>query len=137
MAYCLNVLWRNKSMSMREYPTSGYVVPVEQLRKVISGFFRLTLDKEQELQTKLDELLEEGDHEQIAEFLNENLPENFPACSAYRPSDEDTVDEPMEQGVWYAVFDEDDLYTRRLSEAGEALKKAGVEPALSHWSVWG
>ena len=124
-------------MGMREYPTSGYVVPVEELAKLMpDNGDRYADDPTPGVLVELNELLEEGDHEKIADFLNEHLPSDFPSCTAYRPSDEDTVDEPMENGVWYAVFDEDDLYTRKLSVAGEALKKAGLEPALSHWSVW-
>jgi len=121
-------------MSMREYPDSGYIVPLETIRK------HLCERENVSVQAELDKLLDvcEFDPESISDFLDENLPSSFPHCGVFRPSDTDTVDdELMEQGEWYVVFHEDDLYERKLSEAGEALKQVGIEPTLSHWSIWG
>lgn len=112
---------------MREFPASGYVVPVSDLVKLLTPM-------EQE---KVGRLIEEGDRDDIAKYLNDNLPGDFPGLEVYCPADEDTVDEPMERGVWYAVFDESDLFVKKKSVGHEALNTAGIEPTLSHWSVWG
>jgi hypothetical protein len=114
-------------MSMREFPTSGYVVPVSDLVKLLTPM-------EQE---RIGRLIEDGDRDGIEHYLNDNLPGDFPGLEVYCPADEDTVDEPMERGIWYAVFDESDLYEKKLSARGEALNKAGVKVVAAHWSVWG
>lgn len=113
---------------MREFPTSGYVVLVSELSKLLAPM-------EQE---RLGRMIDDGENrEDIAKYLNDNLPDDFPGLEVYCPADEDTIDDPMEQGVWYAVFDEDDLFVRKKSVRHEALNTAGIKPVLSHWSVWG
>ena len=115
-------------MSMREFPTSGYVVPLATLKTL------LPTDKQEEFENTLEDL----DAEEIGQFLTEHLPKNYlPDFTIYRPSDEDTVDEPMEQGEYYAVFDESDLYEKKPTKVHAELIAKGVVPTLSHWSVWG
>jgi hypothetical protein len=118
-------------MSMREYPASGYVVPIEALKAVIPA------DKHDEFDTLFEAVLEGDDTEAFLAFLDANWPDGHPAFELYRPSDEDTVDEPMENGHYYAVFDEDTLFTKKLTPEGEKLKALGVTPEFSRWSVWG
>ncbi len=119
-------------MSMREYPSSGYVISLDDLTKILPEALQ---DRYEELLDELDD--GDVDEEAIAAFLTENLSEKFPAFNIYRPSDEDTVDEPMEQGKYYAIFDEDDLYEKKPTPEHEAMLKLGIKPEFARWSVWG
>lgn len=121
-------------MSMREYPSSGYTVPLKSLRAILPLAQHQAFDE-------LMEKLEDGDidgEEVVAEFLSNNLTDKFPAFTVYRVSDEDTPDEDnMECGEYYAIFDEADLYIKTEKPEYTAMKKLGVDPKFSCWSVWG
>jgi hypothetical protein len=112
---------------MRDYPTSGYIVPLNDFNKVFN----------EEQQGFLEGLLEEGDTESITEWFGDNVPKEFPACSIFCPSDTDTVDKSMEEGEYYVIFDQEDLFITKKTDAHEALNKAGIKPNLAHWSIWG
>lgn len=120
-------------MSMREYPSSGYTVPVASLKALLSAV------KQDEFDLLLGEVEEgEKDGEDLAEFLGKALSEKFPAFEIYRVSDEDTPDEDnMECGGYYVVFDESDLYVKTETPEHTTMKKLGIVPTFSRWSVWG
>jgi hypothetical protein len=109
-------------MSMREYPGSAYVLPVE---KVLD---HLSEDKRNQLKS----LIEKDDTEAIDEFLVEFMPDDWPQYeSIYRPSDEDTVDdETMEPGHIYILFNEEDLYVKTPTDAMKNLHKLGLTPTI-------
>lgn len=115
-------------MSMREYPTSGYVVEASKFTDLLP----------EDQRAAYQEALDDQDTESAKNILAEHLPENFPCFSdVYRPAEEDTVDEPMETGGMYVVFDEEDMYVRTPTPGRIALLDAGLMPDLQHWSVWG
>ena len=115
-------------MGMREYPSSGYVV---EASKLLSS---LPQDQQAAYQTAL----EDCDTEVAQNILSEHLPESFPCfLEVWCPSAEDTVDEPMEVGGMYVIFDEADLYVRTPTPGMEALTQFGVTPEFQRWSVWG
>lgn len=125
-------------MSMREYPSSGYTVPLKNIRNILVPHMQEAFDA-------LLEEVEDGDKdtEDLGEFLTaalcgERNAHAFPPFSIYRPADEDTPDDDnMETGEYYAVFDEADLYVKQETPEHAAMKKLGVAPKFSRWSVWG
>lgn len=117
-------------MGMRENPASGYVLPISALAPLYEG----------ELREKFDSLVEDYDREGMSDFLNVNLPDEFPPFTeVYIPADEDTVDgEALVQGEMYLIFDETDLFERKKSPALVALEeRLSTVPQYSRWSVWG
>lgn len=120
-------------MSMREYPSSGYTVPVASLKTCLPA------DKQEEFDELLKDV-DEGDMdaEGLEDWLWQNMPENLPGFNLYRVADEDTPDDDnMVCGGIYAVFDEADLYVKQETPEHTAIKKLGVAPKFSRWSVWG
>ena len=114
-------------MGRREYPLSGYVVSLDDVKKVLSGAEIVDLDL----------LLEDGCENELEEFLHEAFPGTLPEFTFYRPSNRDTVDEPMHQGGWYLVFDESELFTKKKTLAHEMMLMQGIKPQFATWSVWG
>ncbi len=115
-------------MSMREYPNSGYVAALEEVKTLLN----------EEQKAELQGILEEGGAlDDIKDFLEEALPPSFPAFDVYQPSDEDIVDESMEQGEYYLVFNEDDLFDKVPKQALNSLVLSGIFPELANWSVYG
>lgn len=118
-------------MSMREYPSSGLIIPIEKI-PVLPQF--------QEEYNELLQKLENGDidKEQFMDwFSDDNVGVLFPSFELYCPADEDTVDEPMEHGHYYAIFAESDFYEMKPKPILEQLKAQGVIPEKAFWSVWG
>ena len=118
-------------MSMRENPSSGYVVPLAKLKALLP----------ENKQDEFDGMVlafEEGDKspEELEDWLNDQLPD-APGFTLYYPADEDTVDEQMSKGEWYAVFDEGDLYVLTPRPELLDMQKRGIDPQFSRWSVWG
>ena len=114
-------------MSRREWPSSGYVVPLDKIRDMFS----------EEKNDELQELLENGEPEDLDDFLEKSLPQGFPVPLLYCPSSEDTVDDPMFQGEWCAVFTEDELYEKIETPSMKKLKEFGITPEFCSWSVYG
>lgn len=114
-------------MSMREYPCSGYVVSASQFAD------RLPKDK---LSKYLD-ALNDGDRETVEQILSECLSHQLPPFTVFCPRDTDTVDEPMEVGMTYVIFDEDDLYIKSPTPALVNLQAVGLQPQFCQWCVWG
>lgn len=116
-------------MSMREYPSSGYVVPIE---KVLHLFTK-------EDQENILMFLGENELESVEEFFDKIV--EFPQFEGlYRPADEDTFDHPEgneSPSNTYVVFETEDLYELRPKKALEYLKRVGVSPVQISWSVWG
>lgn len=110
------------------YVGSGYVVPVSSLKSILTV----------ELGERLDAILDCGDLDDVESFVGDHYPETFPMYSIYRPGDEDTVDDLMEKGVFYFIFDADDLYIRTPKPELESLTKNGIKsPEFARWTVWG
>lgn len=115
-------------MSMRENPGSGYVVDA----------YKMTPFLPESQRAAYEDALENCDRETAANILGEHLPQEFPMFSdVYIPTDEDTVDDPMETGGIYVIFDEEDLYVRTPKPEMEHISALGVTPEFVRWSVWG
>lgn len=115
-------------MSMREYPSSGYIVPIEQLEKFLTEREKI----------ELNELKENRGWEDVQIFLCERLPDKILLGShIFCPTDEDTVDEPMEIDKWYVIYDEDDLFVKTKTKGHLELERLGIEPKFANWSIYG
>ncbi len=114
-------------MSMQNYPSSGYVVPLTTLKTFLN----------EAQQAQLENLLSDGYQEDITEFCDRNMPEWLPSFDVYQPQEEDDVDDDMEKLLWYAVFDEDDLFVKTPSPDNLKMKSFNVDPKQANWSVWG
>ena len=112
-------------MSQQEYPNFGYVVKASNLLLLLPSDSR----------AEFEALLVEENFEIAAKLFREHS--NFPEPHFFRLGDEDTPDEDMERGELYAMFDEDDLFEKKLSLVGESMQQLGVEPKLQRWSIWG
>lgn len=95
-------------MSMREYPSSGYIIPLE----------------------------DGGCLGTIQAYLLKTLPSVFPPFYVYQPSDTDTVDESMDQEQYYLVFDEEELFIKLPRNSLKILRNMNLEPNFANWSVW-
>jgi len=109
-------------MVMQEYPNSGYVVNVHDLKSIFPNQEYLDLD---------DEALEE--------WLDKNWGNQYPKyTSIYRPSEEDTLDqENMVYGERYLIFHDSDLYIKTPRQVLISLSEQNIFPKLTNWSVWG
>ena len=114
-------------MSMQEYPSSGYVVPLSTINQFLT-------DEEQQT---LKKCLRAGNDNHAQTLLSSKFPKGFPEFDFYKPRDEDTVFEPMEQGEWYLVFDEDELYIKKPTDSHMVMNSFGIKPEFARWSVWG
>jgi len=119
-------------MSMREFPQSGYTVPLKSLRAILPFARHQMFDR-------LIEQLEDGDIDgkEVAEFLSnsEGNPQGWlPPFSVYRGQ---VDDDNMKYGEYYAIFDEADLYVKAETPEHIAMKKLGINPQFSRWSMWG
>jgi len=50
---------------------------------------------------------------------------------------EDDEPEGLERDVWYAVFEESNLFVRTPTPGFNKMKKLGVAPVFHNWSMWG
>ena len=120
-------------MSMKDNPGSGYVMPAEDVIRMLP----------EELRERATELLEDNDWEALHDFFEENLPPGIPRPEeTFRFGDEDTSDD-LESGKVYVRWDESDLFTRQekpcMVEMRDLLRKAGreIEPTLCNWAIFG
>jgi hypothetical protein len=114
-------------VSMRHYPSSGYIVPICQIIKLTP----------EEHHAKLNELLEDWDYDAVWALFREHLPESFPPFDIYHTNEEDDISECMEHGVFYAIFEEDDLFEKKPTAAQIVMNRLGIVPHLADWSVFG
>lgn len=113
---------------MRDYGASGYIVPVENFKLLLSP----------DIFQQFEELTKNSyETEELTSFLNTYLPKWLPPFDLYCPADEDNVEEPLEIGKWYAIFSDDDLFTKIPKTSYEQLKRSGIEPVFVQWTVWG
>ena len=113
-------------MSMREYPTRGYTVNIESVYPL------LTNEQTEYLKSRL----EDGDLDEIALFI-ENTLDYLPDFDVFRPSETDTCDDNMQEGEFYLIFDENDLFERKPKDVLVKMIENGMQPTLCNWSVWG
>lgn len=113
-------------MSMRNFGCSGYTVPLFDLIKNFDP-------------AKRDAIIEatnEKDLEEIGELVNSSLPAGFPPVEVFILGDEDES-EDLERHVWYAYWDENDLFELKPRPELYALRNSGISPERRNWVVWG
>lgn len=121
-------------MSMEDYPTSGYILPLEKYSEIVRKAFRPEVVEEYE------DVVEFGDEDGILEWIEKHplASLNFPTPSeVFALTDEDTPSENMEAGKFYLLFEESDLYYRVETKQLCAMEEAGVRPSFEHWAKWG
>lgn len=114
-------------MSMHNYANWGHVVKVRDLLPLFSS----------KIQDKIEELLDDGEEEELAEVLGANLPAGLPPISSVFRLGDEAETEDLEYGVEYIFFDEEDLYVKRETPGMKALRKRGVVPKESRWVTCG
>lgn len=116
-------------MGMRENPNGGYVVELDELKKI------LPVDKIEALDKLIDDF---ADDDTFVEFLNPIMQEmGFPKVWSVWFADEDFASDDLEQGKFYVSFDENDLFIIEPKDEYERLTAKGIKPQLSFWTVRG
>lgn len=90
-------------------------------------------------QAKADAVIEATDNEDletVARMVNEILPEDFPPVEVFILGDEDESDD-LELHVWYAYWDENDLFELKPRKELFALRNSGISPERRNWVVFG
>lgn len=114
-------------MSNRNSGASGYVVALSDLRKVMGD----------ENMERVIAATDDGDVEEITDLVNSLLPAEFPPVeSVFILAPEDESDD-LEQDVWYACWDDSDLYVKVSTPELLMLNAKGVSPQFRQWVVWG
>lgn len=114
-------------MSMKNFGCTGHVVALFELLKLCGD-------------ENMDKVIAATDTEgveEIAELVNSVLPEGIPPVeSVFILGDEDES-EDLERHVWYAHWDESDLFELKPRPELYALRNRGVSPERRNWVVWG
>lgn len=114
-------------MSMRNSGCSGYVVPLFDLLKRCD-------------QVKADAIIEatnERDTEAITGMVNAILPEGFPPVESVFILGDDDESAELELHVWYAYWDESDLFELKPRQALYNLRNSNVWPERQNWVTFG
>lgn len=116
-------------MSNRENPCAGYLIEASKLEVFLTDNQRAAFH----------DALEEHDCDEALSILARAIP-----LGVARPteililSDTDTGDADLEEGVFYAYFDEEDLYEKREKPDLIRLReKIGEAPTPHSWTIWG
>ena len=112
---------------MQDIPASGYVVPANQFKPL------LTSKQVKELETLMED---PSAGEEICELLNSCIPNLPPVSEVHFHGDEDNSDD-LEHGNFYIIFDEEDLFEKTPKPALAFLREKNAEPSLCRWTVWG
>jgi hypothetical protein len=110
---------------MRDIPCSGYTVLVTDFKPL------LTAQQQQEL----DSLIEDpAAKDKICDLLA-TIPGIPPIVEIFYYGEEEFSDE-LEQGNFYVVFDESDLFEKTPKHGLTFLNSAQINPEFARWSVW-
>jgi hypothetical protein len=122
-------------MSSRTWPSSGYVIEAAKLAALLPESVR----GDYERMLDLDREDAEYDQEAVQEFLQEHLPGRTPSpSSVFILGGDDSPGDQLEEGVWYAYYDESDLYEKTLTaEAREMQTLLGELPTREEWGIYG
>ena len=132
-------------MSSGTAPCGGYVLEVS-----VENFTLFGLDKSQEFIEYLEEYGIEAENVGLSDieiFLDEcntirasivgtNGLVCFSVTPTYYNSEDGGPYDELEDG-WYFVFEENDLYKRKLSQLGEALTDKDCMPWDATWTTFG
>jgi len=110
---------------MKNYASSGYLVPVAEMTKLLP-----TIN-----QKEFTALIAENDAYVLGEYLSENLPEHFPTPETVfvMSGDAEFDDENLHAGETYALFDESSLYEKKPTLGMTYLAMNGVKPVERRW----
>ena len=116
-------------MSNREWPVSGYVVPLIE----IGGLLKKSAKNQfQEIYSVI-----ENDDDAAINWIQNNLEKGIPIPDFFKLTDEDTPGDEMDLGEWYAVWDLNQLYETKETTGLQQIKAAGIEPIKQNWSIYG
>jgi hypothetical protein len=114
-------------MSMREYPNSGYLLPIKEVAHLLKTKEQIEL---------LEKLIADENDVELEKLISQI--ELLPPCDIWTPCDTDTVDEEeIKTGETYLVFDQDALYEMTPKNCLIEMQKRNVKPIKSSWSIWG
>jgi hypothetical protein len=114
-------------MSMRNSGASGYVVALFDLKNVIGD-------------ENMDKVIAATDTEgceEITELVNSFLPKGFPLVESVFVLGDEDESEDLEQHVWYAFWDESDLFELKPRPELYALRNSNVWPERKNWVMFG
>lgn len=116
-------------MSMRFYPTGGYVVQLDKLLPFVPA------SDQQEIARLRDD---ESDAEAIESLLFNTLPSEWPKpIHVFQLHEEDYADDELSNTDWLVQFDDDDLFEIRDKPAMLRMRAAKVAPELHNWARFG
>lgn len=113
-------------MSMRDYPTSGFVVKAIELKKLLPIA----------VQEVYEAAYKDGNWEQMSNLLV-NLPTSVPVPEEIYLHNDESSSEDLENGEIYAIFTFDDLYIKSETEEHKKLRQANIIPQFANWSIYG
>ncbi len=124
-------------MSMRENPSSGYVI---ELSKLQEATLKLLPDGQKDkFLSDLQKAVASNDREEIigtmAQYMKRaRLPEPE---SAFILGQDDESDGELEKGVWYLTFAQSDLYSMQPKPELLKLQELDAEPTIHSWAQFG
>ena len=115
-------------MSMQDTPATGYVLEAHKAILLLKLSDRIAAEL----------IYEDDNSEGLQDYLEKNLPCEFPRpAEVFILSDEDTS-EDLERGQMYVRWDEEELYIRTDTPAMKAIRNSlGEIPKPALWTVWG
>ena len=122
-------------MSMRENPSSGYVVKLDDLKAAVLK--ALPEAKQAQFSNAVEDAGGDGDGLIAAlspymEGLQLPIPEHV-----FQLGKDDETDGELDLHQWYVLFDESEIYVRTPTAELTRLKDLKVEPTLHNWATWG
>jgi hypothetical protein len=128
-------LAKQKHMSMRENPGSGYVVKLDDLKAAVLK--ALPEAKQAQFSRAVEDAIGHSDAliEAISPYmkgLQLPIPEHV-----FELGDDDETGDELERHQWYVLFDESELYVRTPKAEFTRLKSLKVEPKFHNWAVFG
>ena len=124
-------------MSMRENPSSGYVI---ELSKLQEATLKLLPDGQKDkFLSDLQKAAASNDWEEItgtmAQYMKlAGLPEPE---SAFILGQDDESDGELEKGIWYLTFAQADLYKMQPKPGLLKLQELDAEPSIHSWAQFG
>lgn len=116
---------------MQLHPSSGYVLELSKLRKAIPELNKPNFDAMMDsADTNTDDCMD------FLEAVGPPDNETPWPSSVFKLTDEDDSDE-LKRGVWYAYFEESDIYERSLCLGAIRLDKMiGELPQRREWTTF-
>lgn len=112
---------------MHNYSNSGYLIKASDLTKHLPV----------NLQPEYTALLEDADWSAVEDFIDKNMPTQFPKPESVFLFGGDDESEDLEKGEMYVYFNEDDLFTKVPTKGMEVMTAKDIKPVFRQWVTWG